>query len=76
MQLASRSTWWRLPIPPGPQKVERVLLDPERRYYLDGDMSDNQWYAKADAIVREAVVRAQGLVAEARKKAELIKNEP
>jgi len=49
-QLAARSTWWRLPIPPGKAEIERVLLDPERRYFLDGDMSDNQWYAQRDEV--------------------------
>ena len=50
-QLAARSTWWRLPLPDGPSEIERVLLDPERRYYLDGNMSDNQWYAETDEVV-------------------------
>ncbi len=44
------STWWRLPIEPGPAKVTRVLIDPQRRYYLDTNMSDNQWYPKKDLI--------------------------
>ena len=50
MQLESERTWWRLPIPTGTVRVKRVILDPERRYYLDGDMSDNQWYAERDPI--------------------------
>lgn len=50
-QLESTNTWWRLPIVPGPTPIERVLIDPERRYYLDTDMSDNQWYRYKDAVV-------------------------
>jgi hypothetical protein len=44
------TTWWRLPLEPGPQKIERVLVDPARRYYLDGNMADNQWYAGKDLV--------------------------
>ena len=42
--------WWRLPIDPGSEKIERVILDPQRRYYLDTDMSDNQWYSERDSV--------------------------
>jgi hypothetical protein len=47
-QLASR--WWR---PLGrwaefPEKLKSVVLDPEGRYYLDTDMSNNRWYDETD----------------------------
>jgi len=29
-------------------KLEAAVLDPDRRYWLDADMSDNQWYAARD----------------------------
>lgn len=32
------------------RKVSAVVLDPERQYYLDQDMSDNQWYAEGDEV--------------------------
>jgi hypothetical protein len=44
------TTWWRLPLEPGPKKIDRVLIDPGRRYYLDGNMADNQWYAGKDLV--------------------------
>ncbi len=44
------TTWWRLPLEPGPKKIDRVLIDPARRYYLDGNMADNQWYAGKDLV--------------------------
>ena len=44
------STWWRLPLEPGSEEIERVLIDPQRRYYLDGNMADNQWYKEKDLI--------------------------
>jgi hypothetical protein len=50
-QAQESATWWRLPLEPGPQKIVRVLIDPRRRYYLDGNMADNQWYAGKDLVV-------------------------
>ena len=38
------SNWWRLRFE-SPVKLESVVLDPERGLYLDGDMSNNQWFA-------------------------------
>ncbi len=46
-----QTTWWRLPLEPGSEEIERVLLDPRRIYFLDTDMSDNQWYARRDRVV-------------------------
>jgi len=43
------SRWWRLPLEPGAERIRSVVLDPERRYYLDADMSDNQWFEEVDA---------------------------
>lgn len=45
------SKWWRLPLQSGRQKIFSVVIDPERLYYLDGNMSDNQWYDEADTVV-------------------------
>lgn len=42
--------WWRLPLPPGQKKIASVILDPERRWYLDRDMSNNQWFAEPDRL--------------------------
>jgi hypothetical protein len=47
-QLAS--PWWR---PLGrwtefPDKLVSVVLDPERRYYIDRDLSNNRWYDEVD----------------------------
>ena len=47
----AEATWWQLPLEPGTQKVRRVLLDPERVYYIDANMSDNQWYDSPDRVV-------------------------
>ena len=44
------STWWRLPLASREASIEAVILDPDRVYYLDADMSDNQWYAKPDRL--------------------------
>ena len=44
------TNWWRLPIEPGPNKIKRVLVDPARRYYLDVNMADNQWYSGKDLV--------------------------
>ncbi len=44
------ATWWRLPLEPGSKRIERVLIDPARRYYLDGNMADNQWYMGKDLV--------------------------
>jgi hypothetical protein len=32
------------------KKIKSVVLDPDRAYYFDGDMSDNQWYAEGDEV--------------------------
>ena len=47
-QLAS--PWWR---PLGrwtqfPNKLSSVVLDPDRQYYLDRDLSNNRWYDEVD----------------------------
>ena len=42
--------WWRLPLLPGQKKIASVILDPERRWYLDRDMSNNQWFAEPDRV--------------------------
>ncbi len=41
------SPWWRYRAEGG-RKIRSVVLDPERVYYFDEDMSDNQWYERGD----------------------------
>jgi hypothetical protein len=47
------SNWWR-PLgaawAPSEKKLEAVVLDPERRIWLDLDLSDNQWHDAADRV--------------------------
>ncbi|MEM9383188.1 MAG: M1 family metallopeptidase [Planctomycetota bacterium] len=42
--------WWRLPLLPGPQKVTSVVIDPDRLWFLDMNMSNNQWFAESDRL--------------------------
>jgi len=39
--------WWRYRAESS-RKIRSVVLDPERAYYFDEDMSDNQWYDEGD----------------------------
>jgi hypothetical protein len=32
------------------RKVASVVIDPDSRYWIDADMSDNQWHAEVDEI--------------------------
>lgn len=48
-ELQDGAMWWRLPIEPGTAEIEAVVLDPKRAYYLDSNMSDNQWFRKHDS---------------------------
>jgi len=34
----------------GPNKIIGAIVDPERLYYLDGDMSNNQWFDEVDEV--------------------------
>jgi hypothetical protein len=46
----ARSTWWR-PLEgrdPSPKKLSSARLDPDGRYTLDTDLSNNQWFAEKD----------------------------
>ncbi|MDF1837626.1 MAG: hypothetical protein P1V35_07155, partial [Planctomycetota bacterium] len=43
-ELQEGSMWWRLPIAPGAAEIDAVVLDPERAYFLDSNMKDNQWF--------------------------------
>ena len=43
------STWLRIE-GENESKLQSVVLDPERLYYLDTDMSDNQWYDEVDHV--------------------------
>ncbi len=47
----AQSTWWRLPLEPSPEKLLSVVIDPDRAYYLDRNMSDNQWFADTSFAV-------------------------
>jgi hypothetical protein len=49
-EMQAGKVWWRLPIEPRPEKIISVELDPERKYYLDLDMSNNQWFDEVDTI--------------------------
>ncbi len=41
--------WKRIRLENG-KKIISVVLDPDRAYYFDGNMSDNQWYADGDEV--------------------------
>ena len=45
--------WWRLPLVPGQQKVTSVVSDPERLWFLDMNMSNNQWFAESDDLASQ-----------------------
>jgi hypothetical protein len=52
----TRSTWWK-PLDrraPSSQKLVSAVIDPERRYTFDKDLSDNQWF---DAVDQAAPLR-------------------
>lgn len=47
----TRSTWWK-PLanrPPSKHKLKSAVIDPEKRYTFDRNMSDNQWFDAGDA---------------------------
>ncbi|MFN0244911.1 MAG: M1 family metallopeptidase [Planctomycetota bacterium] len=46
----ARATWWK-PLStraPSPRKLVSAVIDPDRVYYVDADMSDNQWFEAVD----------------------------
>jgi hypothetical protein len=46
----TRSTWWK-PLEgrePSSRKLVSAVLDPERAYLVDTDMSNNQWFDEVD----------------------------
>ncbi|MEW6073170.1 MAG: M1 family metallopeptidase [Planctomycetota bacterium] len=45
----ARPAWLRIERE-SPRKLRSVVLDPERRIYLDRDMSNNQWHDETDAV--------------------------
>jgi len=49
-EMQAGAKWWKLPLEPAPKKIRAVIIDPERRVFLDADMSDNQWFAESDVI--------------------------
>jgi len=42
--------WWRLPLSPGEPAITAVVIDPERVWYLDADMRNNQWFSAPDEL--------------------------
>ena len=49
-ELQGEKNWWRLPLAADARKVTSVVIDPERLWFLDRDMSDNQWFAERDKL--------------------------
>ena len=49
-ELQGEKNWWRLPLAADTRKVTSVVIDPERLWFLDRDMSDNQWFAERDKL--------------------------
>ena len=41
--------WKRLEFP-GTKRIVSAVIDPERDWYIDTDMSNNQWYNKSDEV--------------------------
>ncbi|HJP01840.1 MAG TPA: M1 family metallopeptidase [Planctomycetota bacterium] len=48
-QLAQTWLRWKIELP-ADRRVSSVVLDPERVYYIDADMSDNQWFRATDDL--------------------------
>ena len=44
-----KDNWFRMSFE-SETKVASVVLDPDSNYWIDTDMSDNQWYAEADEV--------------------------
>jgi hypothetical protein len=66
-EMQFEKNWWRLPLLPGPEKVASVVIDPDRLWFLDTNMSNNQWFAKKDAVAparwgERAAARASSLL--------------
>ncbi|HIG87037.1 MAG TPA: M1 family peptidase [Planctomycetes bacterium] len=49
-EMQAESAWWRLPLEPGERTIHSVIIDPERKYHIDMDLSNNRWYAKKDRL--------------------------
>lgn len=49
-EMQAESAWWRLPLEPGERTIHSVIIDPERKYHIDKDLSNNRWYAKKDRL--------------------------
>ena len=45
-----RESRWLMIDHRGAEKLVSVALDPDRVYFLDGDMSNNRWYEETDSI--------------------------
>ena len=49
-EMQGQSAWWRLPIEPGKRRIHSVVIDPERKYHIDEDLSNDRWFAKRDRL--------------------------
>ncbi|QDV05047.1 hypothetical protein Poly30_05420 [Planctomycetes bacterium Poly30] len=66
-EMQGEKRWWRLPLIPSPRKIESVIIDPDRKWFMDRNMSDNQWFAEPDQLAaarwgERALTRASGLL--------------
>ncbi len=66
-EMQGEKRWWRLPIIPSPRKIESVIIDPDRLWFMDRNMSDNQWFDKPDQLAAKrwgerALTRTSGLL--------------
>lgn len=43
-------TWWRLPLTPSDAEIAAVVIDPDREWYLDRDLANNQWFRERDRL--------------------------
>ena len=49
-EMQGEKNWWRLPLAADARKVTSVVIDPERLWFLDRNMTDNQWFAERDKL--------------------------
>ncbi len=49
-EMQGEKNWWRLPMAADARKVTSVVIDPERLWFLDRNMTDNQWFAERDKL--------------------------
>ena len=66
-EMQGEKRWWRLPLVSSPRKIQSVIIDPERLWYLDKNMANNQWFESPDKLAAKrwgerALTRASGLL--------------